>query len=124
MAVAVGLLDLIRPDLERLARSILHGREVIPMGKTAALRKPEPKNDKSKDGKTPRERFEALAPKRTKAVLAALRVLGNCAGVGYEYTEEEGKKIVEAIEQRVEEVKGKFLAPQSHDKADRDSFSF
>jgi hypothetical protein len=58
---------------------------------------------------TKAERFKRLATKRTQNVLYALRVLGNCANRGvYEYTNDDVKKIFNAIEKQVDDTKTKF----------------
>lgn len=60
-----------------------------------------------------RERFKKLAVYRTNEVLKRLKVLGNCANrSAYDYSEEEIKKIFDAVERKVREVKGKFHFPK------------
>lgn len=55
------------------------------------------------------EAFQRLATKRTNAVLERLRVLGHCANPQlYEYSEEDVKKILRAIEKELKIVKTKF----------------
>lgn len=59
--------------------------------------------------KTKSERFKEIAPKRTRGILKALDILGNCGNrSGYEYTQENIDKIFSAIEKKVEETKAKF----------------
>lgn len=61
------------------------------------------------DGKTKAERFKEIAPKRTRGILKAIEVLGNCSNrSGYEYSEADVAKIFAAIEKRTAEVKAKF----------------
>jgi len=61
-----------------------------------------------------RERFKKLAVYRTNEVLKRLKVLGNCANrSAYDYNEEEVKKIFEAVERKVKEVKAKFYFPKN-----------
>lgn len=72
--------------------------------------------------KTPRERFLELAPKRTKQALAALRILGNCAGNSYEYSPEEAARILAKIDERVTELKAAFSKTKAKAKVDRDAF--
>ena len=58
---------------------------------------------------TKAERFKRLATKRIQNVLYALRVLGNCANRGvYEYTSEDVRKIFNAIDKQVDDIKTKF----------------
>ena len=60
-----------------------------------------------------RERFKRLAQQRTNTVLKKIKVLGNCANrSAYEYNEEEIKKIFDAIDRQVKEVRAKFHFPK------------
>ena len=60
-----------------------------------------------------REAFLRLATKRTNAVLDRLRVLGHCANRHqYEYTDDDVKKIIRAIEAELRVVKTKFQNEQ------------
>jgi hypothetical protein len=71
-------------------------------------------NDSLNKYGTPRERFKRLASLRTNAVLARLKVLGNCANRNnYEYTEEDIRKIFSEIERKLKEVKLKFNFPEN-----------
>ncbi|MCF2138074.1 MAG: hypothetical protein K9W43_12660 [Candidatus Thorarchaeota archaeon] len=56
-----------------------------------------------------RERFIRLAEQRTNKVLAALRILGNCANRSqYEYTEKDVSEIFKAIRKMVSETEALF----------------
>ncbi len=56
-----------------------------------------------------RERFKRLATLRTKNVLRALKVLGNCSNSNaYEYSDKEIEAVFSAIEKQLRTVKGKF----------------
>jgi len=58
-----------------------------------------------------RDRFKRLATLRTKNVLRALKVLGNCANSNaYEYSAKEIELIFGVIEKQLRSVKGKFQA--------------
>ncbi len=60
-----------------------------------------------------RERFKRLATARTNIIIDRLQILGNCANrYSYEYTEDDVKKIFNAIESTLEEVKTKFYVPK------------
>ena len=60
-------------------------------------------------GNEKRERFKRLATLRTRNVLKALKVLGNCSNVNaYEYTDHEIEVIFAAIEKQLRKVKSKF----------------
>ena len=63
----------------------------------------------AKSSESKRETFQRLATKRTNAVLEHLRVLGHCANPQlYDYTQEDVKKIFQAIEKELKVVKIKF----------------
>ncbi len=56
-----------------------------------------------------RDRFKRLATLRTKNVLKALKVLGNCSNANaYEYSDKEIEMIFSAIEKQLRVIKGKF----------------
>jgi len=58
---------------------------------------------------TSHERFLRLATKRTNTILDHLRVLGNCSNRNsYEYTDEEVRKIFNAIDTELQHIKAKF----------------
>lgn len=58
-------------------------------------------------------RFKELAPKRTRGILKALEVLGNCSNKsGYQYTEDQVTKIFDTIGKKVTETKAMFSATQ------------
>jgi arsenate reductase-like glutaredoxin family protein len=58
---------------------------------------------------TKEDRFKRLAQQRTRNVLKALKILGNCSNKSsYEYTEEDLKKIFSTIELEVKNTKNKF----------------
>ncbi len=58
---------------------------------------------------TKAERFKKIATNRTNRVLDDLRLLGNCANkANYEYTDEEVKKIFNAIENEIKLCKLKY----------------
>lgn len=57
-----------------------------------------------------RERFLAVAEARTNVILEKIRILGNCANRSlYEYNKEEIDKIFKAIQEKLNEVKAKFV---------------
>lgn len=61
----------------------------------------------SKENK--QERFKRLAANRTEAVLEKLRILSNCANTQlYEYSDDEIKKIIKAIEEQLSIVRARF----------------
>jgi len=56
-----------------------------------------------------RQAFQRLATKRTNAVLERIRVLGHCSNPQlYDYTQEDVRKIFQAIEKELKIVKTKF----------------
>lgn len=69
---------------------------------------------------TKKDRFKRLASARTNAVIEKLEILGNCSNrSNYEYTEEEVKQMVLAIERKLNEIKILFQGA-----SDKDSFHF
>jgi len=61
----------------------------------------------SKENK--QDRFRRLAANRTEAVMEKLRILSNCANTQlYEYSDEEVKKILKAIEDQLNIVRARF----------------
>ena len=63
----------------------------------------------AKPSESKRQAFQRLATKRTNAVLERIRVLGHCANPQfYEYSEEDVKRIFQAIEKELKVVKTKF----------------
>lgn len=55
------------------------------------------------------ERFKKIAVKRVNNILEDFRLLGNCSNKGnYEYSEEDVKKIFNAIEKEFTKCKNKF----------------
>lgn len=68
---------------------------------------------------TKRERFVRLAEARTNKILDMLKLLGNCSSkANYDYTEEDVKKIFNAIERETKNAKAKFNGAESQ-KEDR-----
>jgi len=56
-----------------------------------------------------KEAFQRLATKRTNAVLERIRVLGHCANPQlYDYSQEDVKRIFQAIEKELRVVKVRF----------------
>lgn len=63
----------------------------------------------AKSSESKEEAFRRLATKRTNAVLERIRVLGHCANPQlYDYTQEDVKKIFQAIEKELRIVKVRF----------------
>lgn len=62
------------------------------------------------------DRFKRLAIQRTNAVLNKLRLLGNLSNKSnYEYTEEDIRKIISAIESQIKIVKTRFVKTKKSD---------
>ncbi len=58
---------------------------------------------------TKRERFVRLAEARTNKILDMMKLLGNCSSKSnYEYSDEDVKKIFNALERELKETKAKF----------------
>ncbi len=57
-----------------------------------------------------RDRFVRLAEARTNKILEMMRLLGNCSSkANYEYTDEDIKKIFNALERELKNTKNRFL---------------
>lgn len=62
------------------------------------------------DTETKRDRFIRLAEARTNKILVMMRLLGNCSSkANYEYTDEDIKKIFNALEKELKNTKNRFL---------------
>ena len=58
---------------------------------------------------TKRERFVRLAEARTNKILDMMKLLGNCSSkANYEYTDEDVRKIFNAIEKELKNTRSKF----------------
>lgn len=56
-----------------------------------------------------RAKFVELANKRVNRCLNDLRLVGNLANTGaYEYSEEDAKKIIRALQREIDQLKSKF----------------
>lgn len=57
-----------------------------------------------------RDRFVRLAEARTNKILEMMRLLGNCSSkANYEYTDEDIKKIFNALDREIKNTKNRFL---------------
>ena len=66
---------------------------------------------------TRRQRFKRIAGARTNKILDMLKLLGNCSNTGnYEYSENDVKKIFNAIETEVRASKAKFIKSTKKNK--------
>jgi len=66
---------------------------------------------------TKRERFVRVAENRTNKIIDMIRLLGNCSNKGnYDYSDEDVKKIFNAIESELKTAKGKFFEADSPQK--------
>ncbi len=62
------------------------------------------------DAESKRDRFVRLAEARTNKILEMMRLLGNCSSkANYEYTDEDIKKIFNALERELKNTKNRFL---------------
>lgn len=65
----------------------------------------------TKQNETRRERFIRVAESRTNKILDMLKLLGNCANASnYEYSQNDVKRIFDAVDQEVKNAKNKFKA--------------
>lgn len=66
---------------------------------------------------TPRDKFKRIASARTQKIIDMIQLLGNCSNkYVYEYTEEDLKKIFNAIETELRICKEKYSKDKSIDK--------
>ena len=66
---------------------------------------------------TRRQRFKRIAGARTNQILDMLKLLDNCSNTGnYEYSENDVKKIFNAIEAEVKASKAKFIKSTKKNK--------
>ena len=71
-----------------------------------------------RESESKRERFIRLAEARTNKILDMMQLLGNCANkANYDYTEEDVKKIFNALERELKNTKNKYLGIEQ--KSDR-----
>lgn len=64
-----------------------------------------------------RERFKRVAENRTNRIIESIRLLGNCSNrSNYEYSEEDIKKIFNAIDNELKETKQKYQAKTQNRK--------
>ena len=62
------------------------------------------------DTESKRDRFVRLAEARTNKILEMMRLLGNCSSkANYEYSDEDIKKIFNALERELKNTKNRFL---------------
>ena len=66
---------------------------------------------------TKRDRFVRLAEARTNKILEMMRLLGNCSSKSnYEYSDEDIKKIFNALERELKNTKNRFLGIDTKDE--------
>lgn len=66
---------------------------------------------------TRQQRFKRIAGARTNKILDMLKLLSNCSNTGnYEYSENDVKKIFNAIEAEVKVSKAKFIKSAKKNK--------
>jgi len=64
-----------------------------------------------------KERFKKIAEKRVNKLIEDFRLLGNCSNKGnYEYTEQDVKKIISAINKEFEKLKDRFYGEKNKEK--------
>ena len=62
-------------------------------------------------GETKHEKFQRIASNRTNRIIDQLRLLGNCSNrSNYEYTDEEVRRVFNAIEAELKAQKARFSA--------------
>lgn len=67
---------------------------------------------KAVEGETPRERFERVATRRTKAAVKALRAIGTMGGRSYyEFGQADADRVVERLNKELGTLTVKFVPP-------------
>ena len=67
-----------------------------------------------KQKRDPRGRFVELANKRVNATIVQIRLVGNLANrKNYEYTSDEAKKIVRALQREIDDLKIRFKGEEN-----------
>ena len=73
--------------------------------------------DRTGKAETPREKFRRVASARTEKIINMLKLLGNCSNkYVYEYTEEDVKKIYNAIETELRLSRDRYDKDKRTDK--------
>jgi len=63
-----------------------------------------------------REKFKELAEKRVSRVLKDIKLIGNLSNkTNYSYTEQDSKKIYNALRKAIDEMKARFSAHGAND---------
>lgn len=66
---------------------------------------------------TKRERFVRIAEARTNKIIEMIRLLGNCSSKSsYEYTDEDIRKIFNALERELRNSKNKFMGIETREE--------
>lgn len=68
------------------------------------------------ENETPSQKFKRLASARTQRVLNDLRLLGNCSGRSYEYSDDEVARIFSAIDKEVKRARARFVKSQQGER--------
>jgi len=67
-----------------------------------------------KQKRDPRGRFVELANKRVNATILQIRLVGNLSNKkNYEYTSEEARKIIKALQRELDDLKTRFKGEES-----------
>jgi ABC-type Fe3+-hydroxamate transport system substrate-binding protein len=66
----------------------------------------------TKDIRNKRKKFEDIAVRRVNRVIKEIRLIGNLSNrSSYEYSDEDVKKIIKALQREVDAVKARFEGP-------------
>jgi ABC-type Fe3+-hydroxamate transport system substrate-binding protein len=76
--------------------------------------KPRAPEAPTKQKRDPRGRFVELANKRVNATILQIRLVGNLSNKkNYEYTTEEARKIIRALQREIDDLKIRFKGEES-----------
>jgi hypothetical protein len=82
--------------------------EVAPKAAKTTKKSAPAKAKEKSTGETSHDKFRRLAPPRVESALKKIGLVGNLAGSGYHHEPNEGKEVVQALTEAVEEVAQKF----------------
>lgn len=59
-------------------------------------------------GETPHQKFYRISQRRIQVAAKYIDMLGNCAGAGYEYTEEDAEKMFSYLQHVLDDAKARY----------------
>ena len=68
------------------------------------------------EGESKQDKFKRLASKRVSNAIQKIELIGNLSGASYECSVEDAEKIIAALQQAVDGVKGRFSKKAPEEK--------